>query len=138
MLSFFTDKHFWIAIIAAVLVWGLAYFLVDGLIVKRSFNPFYVIILYPILEELAFRGFIQDIIGQRLRNNLIAKLSTANALTSILFAATHLLYQAPFWALLILIPSLIFGYFKDRTGSTIPSIVLHMFYNTGFVVLFTA
>lgn len=146
MYNFLIDRHFWAAIFAAIVVWALAYFFADGFIVKQNlvkqnFNPFYVIILLPILEELAFRGFIQDIMlsalkHKKIQENLIAKLSYANVLTSILFAFSHLLHQSPFWAFLVFFPSLIFGYFKDRTNSTIPSIVLHIFYNAGFFILF--
>ncbi len=133
----YADKQFWAAIVAAVVVWILTYFLVDNLIISRNPNLLYAIIIYPILEELAFRGFIQDTIRQKIRQNLVARLSYANILTSILFVLAHLLYQAPLWALSVFIPSLVFGYFKDRTGGVMASIVLHIFYNAGFFVIFS-
>lgn len=131
-----TDKQFLLAIAAAVVVWALGYAFVGDLISKQAFNPLSAIIIYPVLEEFIFRGFIQDAIWQKIRKNLIASLSYANVLTSILFASAHLLYQPPLWALSVFIPSLIFGYFKDRTGSVVPSMLLHIFYNAGFFILF--
>jgi len=92
-----------------------------------------LVLLFPVLEELAFRGLIQ---GYCLRvSQLRARrfgLTGANLLTSLLFAAAHLLHQ-PLWiAALIFLPSLIFGELRDRFESTLPSMVLHSYYNLGF------
>jgi len=37
----------------------------------------------------------------------------------------------------VFFPSLVFGYFKDRTGRLTAPILLHIFYNAGFLWLFT-
>ena len=99
---------------------------------QTVFNPIYGVLIYPILEELVFRGWVQEVITNRIKQNLLFQLSYANIITSILFVSLHLFNQPVFWALLVFFPSLIFGYFKDRTNSVLPSIILHVFYNAGF------
>jgi uncharacterized protein len=95
-------------------------------------------LLFPVLEELAFRGLIQ---GYCLRVSQLRirrlGITGANGLTSLLFAAAHLFHQ-PLWiAALILIPSLIFGELRDRFASTLPSMLLHCYYNLGFFLTLT-
>ena len=124
------DKQFLVAIlIAPIVAWIFTYIFTPNFITQQVVNPIYIIIIYPILEELSFRGAIQGFIARKVNKNFIYQLSYANIITSILFVLTHLFYHQLFWALLVFIPSLIFGYFKDRTTSVMPSIALHMFYN---------
>lgn len=89
--------------------------------------------VYPVLEETVFRGLIQGSLyrypfGARTNRGV----SVANVLTSVLFAAAHLFYSAPLWAMLIFFPSLVFGYFRDRYQSIVPAMVLHIVYNGCF------
>lgn len=95
-------------------------------------------LIYPVLEEIVFRGGIQSLLLERpsLRKNKLFAISSANVITSILFAAAHLLHQSLLWASLVFFPSLIFGWARERYDSVLPSIVLHAFYNAGFVWLF--
>lgn len=100
------------------------YWLLDDL----TFLLFFVI-LYPLLEELIFRGLIQDYFAKLTKKINFVQISLANVITSLLFMVMHLVYHAPLWAILTFVPSLIFGYFKDRYNLIMPSIILHMFYN---------
>lgn len=94
---------------------------------------FFLIILYPIVEELTFRGMIQSYISVKTKYfEFLWGISLANVLTSILFGLMHLIHHEPIWATLVFVPSVIFGYFKDRFDSVLPSIFLHMFYNLCF------
>jgi len=94
---------------------------------------FFLIFLYPIIEELTFRGVIQEYISQKTKQRrLFLNLSIANILTSILFVLMHFVHHEPIWAILTFFPSLIFGYFKERYAQIAPSIILHMFYNLCF------
>lgn len=90
----------------------------------------------PLFEELLFRGAIQ---GQVLQTDWGQKtwlgLSMANLIVSVLFALAHLASHSIPWALLVLAPSLCFGFARDRFGSVYPAIVLHAFYNAGYVLL---
>ncbi|CAC9434252.1 hypothetical protein [uncultured Gammaproteobacteria bacterium] len=81
---------------------------------------------HPIIEELVFRGLIQDYLHTKFTNT-VAQLSLANILTTILFVLLHLIYHPILWALAVFVPSLIFGYFKDRFGCVLPAIILHIF-----------
>ncbi|NKQ40608.1 MAG: JDVT-CTERM system CAAX-type protease [Sulfurovum sp.] len=93
----------------------------------------FLIILYPIIEELAFRGLIQSFISAKTKHaEFFWGITWANILTSVLFALMHLVYHTPIWAILVFFPSLIFGYFKDKYDIVLPSIFLHMFYNLCF------
>jgi membrane protease YdiL (CAAX protease family) len=87
----------------------------------------------PFVEELLFRGLIQGYLartesGARTK----AGISLANIATSCVFALVHLVHQPPAWALAVFFPSLLFGYFRDRTGSIWPSLLLHVIFNAAF------
>ncbi len=91
---------------------------------------FLILLVYPIIEELAFRGVIQEYIASKIQTgDILFVLSPANVVTSILFSGIHLVHYPAYWALLVFFPSLIFGYFKDRYGCILPSIGLHIIYN---------
>jgi len=113
---------------------------VNPLRFNNIFEPLNVlllsILLYPIIEEIVFRGVVQDFFSGQVKFNIIFfGISLANILTSSLFALSHLFNQEPFWALLTFFPSLIFGYFKDRHNNLLSCISLHIFYNLGFYIL---
>jgi len=91
---------------------------------------FFLVFLYPMIEELIFRGLVQEYIEKKISKNTILKaLSWANIFTSLLFVLMHFIYHSPIWAMLVFFPSLVFGYFKERYEHIIPSILLHSFYN---------
>jgi len=94
---------------------------------------FFLIFLYPLIEELTFRGIIQEYIAKKTKQqSFFLHLSVANLLTSLLFVLIHFVHHAPIWAILVFFPSLVFGYFKEKFDNVIPSIILHMFYNLSF------
>lgn len=91
---------------------------------------FFLIVFYPVIEELAFRGVIQEYIASKTKQYpSFLFLTVANIMTSVLFVLMHFVHHTPVWALLVFVPSLIFGYFKDQYNHIAPSIFLHMFYN---------
>lgn len=97
---------------------------------------FFLILLYPVIEEMLFRGMIQEFIGQKTEQyGHFFCITIANLLTSILFVLMHFIHHSPVWAILTLFPSLIFGYFKERYNNIIPSIILHIFYNLNYFSL---
>ena len=90
----------------------------------------WLVLFSPLIEELTFRGIIQEWWYAKSQGTyLFLPLSIANLLTSLLFALIHLVYHAPFWALLVFFPSLLFGYCKERYDSIYPPILLHSVYN---------
>jgi CAAX protease family protein len=87
----------------------------------------------PFIEELLFRGAIQGYFqtttwGTTSRGGITA----ANVVCSLLFVVSHLLHQPVYWAAATFVPSLIFGYYRDRTGSIWPPLLLHSLFNAAF------
>jgi len=137
LIVFYKDSHWLCAIVAALIFWLGYGYLVAPL---QYFNVFSsldfflsMILIYPILEEIVFRGWLQSMLLKK--KSMIFTwfgISLANVTTSIIFVLLHLINQSIVWALLVFIPSLVFGYFKDRYNLLLPSILLHIFYNAGF------
>lgn len=90
--------------------------------------------VHPLLEEIAFRGLIQETLLRRLPYRF-GPLSAANLITSLLFAATHFGTRESWLAAAIFVPSLVFGYFRERHDSLASPIVLHAFYNAAALLL---
>jgi membrane protease YdiL (CAAX protease family) len=79
---------------------------------------------------LAFRGVIQEYIAVKTKEYpSLYGLTVANLVTSLLFVAMHFVHHMPLWAMMVFVPSLIFGYFKEQYQHVGSSIFLHMFYN---------
>jgi membrane protease YdiL (CAAX protease family) len=138
-LSWLREPWFWLACGLALPVWlALAWFVPANPIgaLDAPTRLIWLGVGLPIIEELAFRGFVQ---GQMLRMDWAREarggVTLANGLTSIAFCALHLVNQPPAWALATFLPSLIFGWFRDRYQSVLPAIVLHVIYNTGFFLV---
>jgi len=95
------------------------------------------ILIYPVLEEIVFRGWVQtELMSKSLFQKRYFTISLANWLTSLLFSFFHLINHEPAWAALVFFPSILFGYLRDRYDAITPSIMLHIFYNAGFSLLF--
>ena len=138
---FWADPLFFAALGAALLYWLGLYSVMQvvpepGWPLREPSRFLYPALLYPVIEELVFRGLIQDLAHRHLRPWHLGPLSHANLLTSLLFTALHFINHAPLWAAAVFFPSLIFGFFKDRTGMLAAPIVLHVFYNSGYFWLF--
>lgn len=89
-----------------------------------------LVIWQPLVEEVLFRGIIQGQLGRRdWGQHSWLGISTANAVTTILFAAIHMINSSPLFALAVMAPSLVFGYFRDYCNSVYPSIIIHCTYN---------
>ena len=96
-----------------------------------------LILVYPVLEEIVFRGALQGWLrskswGLRQRSGV----TVANILTSIVFTAAHIVRGPILWSAGVVFPSLIFGFFRDRYGNLYAPIALHIFYNSGLIWLF--
>jgi membrane protease YdiL (CAAX protease family) len=134
--SSFRDHHLQLAVAAALPVWialglGVAgpLYLPHGPAAWLAF-----VLIMPLLEELVFRGMVQSQLLQVLPGARVAGLSAANLLTTLAFAATHLLAQPSVWALGVAVPSLVLGHLRERFGSLWPPVIVHVIYNTGFAV----
>ncbi len=95
-----------------------------------------LVIVYPILEEIVFRGALQGWLRRKswgLRHR--SGVTIANILTSIVFAAFHLMRRPNIWSAGVILPGLVFGFFRDRYGNLYAPMALHIFYNSGLIWL---
>lgn len=128
------DPLFALALLAAVLYWLLR---PDAVPPPHSWLGLAILVLLqPLLEELLFRGLLQGKLlilawGKR----RLCGLTLANLTSSALFTSLHFASHPPLWAAATLLPSLLFGFFRDRRDSVYPAIALHVFYNAGYFLL---
>jgi len=138
---FLRDRHVRLALLAGPLCWLALVAL--GLPRPPGSPPaallFAGILVYPLLEEIVFRGGLQGaLLARPPLARRIAGISLANVLTSCAFAAAHLWSQPPIWAAAVIPPSLVFGHLRERFDHILPGFLLHAFYNAGFLILFAA
>lgn len=134
------DPLFWIAMMLGPLTWAVV--VMFG---RASFAPLtaglsvtqlaLVILAYPLVEEMIFRGMIQPAIDRRISVRALPGISAANWLTSMAFGAAHLISHSPGHAFATILPSLVFGFFRDRHLSIVPGVLLHIWYNAGWFLL---
>lgn len=93
------------------------------------------VLVYPVLEEIVFRGAVQEFFAARLGGRRSA-LTRANLATSVLFAAAHVAVRGDPFAASVFFPSLVFGYFRERHATLASPILLHVSYNAGLFLIF--
>jgi len=131
------DVQFYLAVAAGlVVVWMISVVaptqpLPNG---ESGWRYLQLLLLYPVLEEVLFRGLLQGWLTAQVRGR-VGPLSHANLLTSLLFAAAHLYSHPIAWAAATFAPSLLFGYFRDRYQHLLPAVVLHVLYNSAYFLL---
>ena len=137
------DPLFLAALLAGLLVWLVLYVIQQPAVqwdwpLLAPWQFLVPVLLYPVLEEIAFRGLLQELARDFISGRYLGPLSIANLLTSLLFTGLHFITHPPLWAALVFFPSLVFGFFKDRTQKLPAPIILHVFYNAGYFWLFAA
>ena len=135
------DPLFLAAILAGAAVWLGLYFIQQPAIqwdwpLIKPWQFLLPVLLYPVVEEIVFRGLIQELVRDTVSRKSLGPVTIANLMTSVLFSALHFIYHAPLWAALVFFPSLVFGFFKDRTHRLTAPVILHVFYNAGYLWLF--
>ena len=138
--SFIKDRIFLLALFCGFVAWIVIYFTVAPTfsVGQNSIVKILVmtLVFYPVVEEILFRGIIQGFLYERpWGGTKFSGFSTANWLTSLCFVAAHFWYHADLWSISVLFPSLVFGFFRDKYTNIYPSILLHVFYNAGFVFI---
>ncbi|MFC4259134.1 JDVT-CTERM system glutamic-type intramembrane protease [Marinobacter lacisalsi] len=131
-----TDRLFWAAISAGLIVSAL---LAAGELTgaPRSIDVYTLaslLVWYPAIEELTFRGVIQGTLAETTtgRKKWLG-LSVANVAATFAFTLWHLLYQGAPIIITLAFPSLVFGFFRDRYQSLVPTLLLHSLYNGLFL-----
>ena len=138
---FWRDPLFYAAMGAALVYWLVLFVMTRPQTaldwpLRQPLLFLYPALFYPVAEELVFRGLVQELAHRHLKPWRLGPLTHANILTSLLFTALHFFSHPPLWAAAVLVPSLLFGLFKDRSGTLGAPIVLHVFYNSGYFWLF--
>jgi membrane protease YdiL (CAAX protease family) len=95
-----------------------------------TFFGLIAIVFAPVFEELFFRGFVQPLLSRTL--GTVAGI----VITAALFGALHGVEYAWVWqyTVFISIVGIVLGSVRARTGSTVPSTVMHGFFNAVSVV----
>lgn len=128
-IAVFRDPAFLALLVAGPLVAG-AFATIGIPLAPAESTPWLFVLAFPIAEELTFRGLVQ---GQLARFAAMrqrrAGISGANVVATLLFAAAHLPFRGPSTAALVLLPSLTFGWIRDRHCAVWPAALLHMSYN---------
>ena len=131
------DRQFWLAVLLPLLFW-FAWWLAMPTRSQPLPASFWLnqVFLIPLLEEVIFRGWLQ---GRLLRSHKMRRyccgISWANLATALLFSLAHFFTHPPLWALAVIIPALVFGYFRERHNSLYPAILLHVYYNGGYFAI---
>jgi uncharacterized protein len=135
------DPRFVLALLAGLLFWLALFWMARGGLVETGPAPglavlVSLVLLQPLVEELLFRGLLQGRLLMRgWGRRQLGGFTLANLAASLLFAALHFASHPPLWAAGVLLPSLLYGYFRDRYDSVLPAIALHVFYNAGYFLL---
>lgn len=91
------------------------------------------VLLQPVLEEVAFRGLLQgELLRTRWGRWRLGPVSGANLAGSLAFAALHFAHHPPLWAASVFLPSLVFGWLRERHRSVAAPIAMHVLYNLEF------
>ncbi|MFV1984039.1 MAG: JDVT-CTERM system glutamic-type intramembrane protease [Thiohalomonadales bacterium] len=141
LLYVFKDPFIWISVTCAAVFWWVLsfYFPITTQLLWPLKTPLAFIvpvIIYPILEEIVFRGAVIEFFQKKSPGILFFHLTKANIFTSFIFTFFHFFYHPPLWASAVFIPSLVFGLLKERYQSLIPPILMHVFFNAGYYWLF--
>jgi hypothetical protein len=137
------DRLFWLAMAVGPVFWALLALgggetVAPGWIGERPGTFLTLALLYPVAEEIVFRGLLQEALASRLPPYRLGPLTAANLTTSALFSGLHALTHPPLWAAGVFVPSLLFGFMKERHASLAAPVTLHAFYNAGYFGLFGA
>jgi membrane protease YdiL (CAAX protease family) len=96
----------------------------------------------PVLEELAFRGAIQESLLRLLERRLPGdgrvaawRAAGANGLTAALFALAHALHRGAWLGWAALPAALVIGMIYDRRRRVLPCILVHAALNAGWILL---
>ena len=136
------DRAFQAALLAAPLFLSGLFFVARPIVdiswpLNRPGTFLLFVLVYPVLEEAVFRGLLQGTIhAKRPGKKSWAGISVANTVTTVVFCAAHFPYHAWQWSIAVAAPSLLLGYFRDKYGSIKPCIVLHVFFNAGYFIVF--
>lgn len=131
-LNWWSDPWFRGALLLPLPVWGALYLLGA----KPHAVWWMLVIVAPVIEELAFRGALLSMLQRwRVGKLRYGVMSGANLLTALAFGLAHALIDGHPLGLLTFFPGLVFGFFCERYHRVAPAIVLHSYYNAGLLLI---
>ncbi len=136
-LGFLADRLWWLAgasglAVTASLLWAWPQALA-GSALRGADVWLSCVVWQPILEEVTFRGILQgELLRSRWGRRRWRGVSAANLVCSAAFAALHFVHHPPLWAVSVLVPSLLFGWLRERHRGVAAPIGLHMLFNLEF------
>ena len=92
------------------------------------------VIVIPVVEELIFRGIIQEYLLQQRLSVCWVEISIANLLATLCFVAAHWFFRDPITALMALPASLVFGWVYERRRTVLWPIGLHILANALWLI----
>ena len=103
--------------------------------IEHPLSVLAAVVLFPILEELVFRGLLWDLWDyfKRVKSSYLGMLAVKNCCISVCFSMLHIFNFGLLGGFLVFIPSLWLGWLKDRSGSTKTCCLVHILWNAGFV-----
>mgnify|MGYP000662602325 FL=1 len=132
--NFYKD-HVFISLVLIPVPFWLFLYIYNGFQQIEDLKLFFtLILLYPILEEILFRGLIQPTIAKQFSKNWLI-ISQANLITSALFVSLHFINHPPLGALAVFLPSITFRYIQERVNHILAPITLHTTYNAGYFLM---
>jgi uncharacterized protein len=137
---FYRDREFYLALLAGLPVLFVIYLFIPvstGSIHLAQWSVVITLVIWqPFWEELFFRGIIQGQVYKRSWGQRAwLKISNANIVSSLAFVALHIAYNPNLWSVSVFIPSLVFGYFRERHNSIYSAFALHSLYNLGYMAV---
>jgi membrane protease YdiL (CAAX protease family) len=115
--------------VVSVATWLAAGLLVAMCLPALWHDALLLIVVAPLLEEIVFRGGIQEPLLRRLSPSHGAEPWVVNVVTAIAFAAAHILTHLSFVSVLTVLPALVIGWLYQRTRRLAPCVALHAFFN---------
>ena len=97
----------------------------------------WVVLIFPVAEELAFRGFLMGLLEKQLPKRGFKFVTLSNFLTSLSFSIAHLFTRSLMLGLLVFVPSLWLGWVREKTSSIFLCAAIHVTWNLGFFVAAT-
>ena len=118
------------------IVWIFGFGLDFGSFARSSFWTAAILLIFPVLEEIVFRGLIQDYLSNKTTDwDSFLGITWANWLTTLLFCVTHLVTRSLLVASLVIVPSLLLGALRDRGFSIKALAAIHVYWNGGVYLL---
>ena len=137
------SRYFFLSLAGGLPVWIVVFYcayldVLQPPVIEHPLSVLAAVVLFPVLEELVFRGLLWDLWDyvKRGKSVYLGTLAVKNCCISICFSMLHIFNFGVLGGLLVFIPSLWLGWLKARSGSTKTCCLVHVVWNSWFVAAF--